>query len=86
MKWMLGSLIGSVLGGIVVVRIAEAILGGLSIGVLSIVRPILFVGTTTAITTQSGMSKFNARIRSLRRITTAVEDRISSIVDTKPKR
>ncbi len=40
MGWLLGPLLGGVLGGIVVVRLLEFFLGGVSSGVMNVIRPI----------------------------------------------
>jgi hypothetical protein len=83
MGWLLGPLLGGVLGGIIVVRILEFFLGGVSSGVMSVIRPIFFVSTVTAVTTQSGMGKL---IRKFQRGSGAIEDRLDSITNTKRER
>ena len=67
MGWLLGPLLGGVLGGIIVVRILEFLLGGVSSGVMGVIRPIFFVSTVTAVTTQSGMGKFTSIVRKFQR-------------------
>jgi len=86
MGWLLGPLLGGVLGGIVVVRILEFLLGGVSSSVMSVILPIFFVGTVSAVTTQSGMSKFTSLVRRFQRGSVAIEDRLDSITNTKRKR
>ena len=86
MSWLLGYVIGAILGGVIVVRILEALLGGLSSTVLNILRPIFFVGTVTTVATTSIMSRFTSKVRKLQRISASVGDRIDSIVDTERKR
>ena len=75
-----------VLGGIVVVRLLEFFLGGVSSGVMSVIRPIFFVSTVTAVTTQSGMGKFTSLARRFQRGSGAIEDRLDSITNTKRER
>jgi hypothetical protein len=86
MGWLLGPLLGGVLGGIVVVRILEFLLGGVSSGVMSVIRPIFFVSTVTAVTTQSGMGKFTSLVRKFQRGSVAIEDQLDSITNTKRER
>ena len=86
MGWLLGPLLGGVLGGIIVVRILEFLLGGVSSGVMSVIRPIFFVSTVTAVTTQSGMGKFTTLVRKFQRGSVAIEDQLDSITKTKRKR
>ena len=85
MGWLLGPLLGGVLGGIIVVRILEFLLGGVSSGVMSVIRPIFFVGTVSAVTTQSGMSKFTSLVRKFQRGSVAIEDRLDSITKRERK-
>ena len=86
MGWLLGPLLGGVLGGIIVVRILEFLLGGVSSGVMSVIRPIFFVSTVTAVTTQSGMGKFTSLVRKFQRGSATVEDQLDSITNTKRER
>ena len=86
MGWLLGPLLGGVLGGIVVVRVLEFLLGGVSSSVMSVIRPIFFVSTVTAVTTQSGMGKFTSIVRKFQRGSVAIEDRLDSITNTKRER
>ena len=79
MGWLLGPLLGGVLGGIVVVRILEFLLGGVSSGVMNVVRPVFFVGTVSAVTTQSGMSKFTSIARKFQRGSASIENQLDSI-------
>ena len=83
MGFLLGHVIGAVIGGIAVVRILEFLFGGLPSGVLNIIRPLFFVGTVTAVTTKTGISKFDSKVGKLRRIAAVVTDRLES--DTKSK-
>ena len=85
MGWLLGPLLGGVLGGIVVVRILEFLLGGVSSSVMSVIRPIFFVGTVSAVTTQTGMGKFTSLVRRFQRGSGAIEDRLDSITKRKRK-
>lgn len=85
MGWMVGYIIGAIIGGVAVTRILELLLGGVSNGVLNILRPIFFVGTVTAVTTQSGMSRFTSKMRTLQRGAAAVSDRLDSITNTERK-
>ena len=85
MGWLLGPLLGGVLGGIIVVRILEFLLGGVSSGVMSVIRPIFFVSTVTAVTTQSGMGKFTSIVRKFQRGSVAIEDRLDSITKRERK-
>ena len=85
MGWLLGPLRGGVLGGIIVVRILEFLLGGVSSGVMSVIRPIFFVSTVTAVTTQSGMSKFTSLVRKFQRGSVAIEERLDSITKRERK-
>ena len=85
MSWILGYVIGAILGGVIVVRILEAVLGGLSSTVLNILRPIFFVGTVTTVTTASGMSKFTSKARKAQRIFASVGDKLDSITNTNRK-
>jgi hypothetical protein len=86
MGWLLGPLLGGVLGGIIVVRLLEFFLGGVSSGVMSVIRPIFFVSTVTAVTTQSGMGKFTSLVRKFQRGSGAIEDQLDSITNTKRER
>ena len=79
MGWLLGPLLGGVLGGSVVVRILEFLLGGVSSGVMNVVRPVFFVGTVSAVTTQSGMSKFTSIARKFQRGSASIENQLDSI-------
>ena len=83
MGFLLGHVIGAVIGGIAVVRILEFLFGGLPSGVLNIIRPLFFVGTVTAVTTKTGISKFDWKIGKVQRIFGAIGDRLES--DTKSK-
>mgnify|MGYP003135710863 CR=1 FL=1 len=83
MGWLLGPLLGGVLGGIVVVRVLEFLLGGVSSSVMSVVRPIFFVGTVSAVTTQTGMNKFTSLARRFQRGSGVIGDRLDSITNTK---
>ena len=83
MGWLGGYVIGAILGGFVVTRILELLLGGLSSSVLNILRPIFFVSTVTAVTAKSGMNRFTSTMRKFQRITGSVEDRLDSILNTK---
>ena len=85
MGWLIGYIIGAILTGVTVVRIGELLFGGLSSGVLSILRPIFFVGTVTTVTTTSLMSRFTSKVKKLQRISTAVGDRLDSITNTERK-
>ena len=85
MTFMFGWVIAAILGGLTAVRVGEFLLGGLSSGVLNILRPIFFVGTVTAVTTHSQMSRFTSKVRKALRIITAVRDRVESIPDTERK-
>ena len=86
MGWLLGPLLGGVLGGIIVVRILEFFLGGVSSGVMSVIRPIFFVSTVTAVTTQSGMSKFTSLARKFQRGSASIEDRLDSITNKRERK
>ena len=86
MGWLLGPLLGGVLGGIVVVRILEFLLGGVSSGVMNVVRPVFFVGTVSAVTTQSGMSKFTSIARKFQRRSGAIDDRLDSITNKRERK
>ena len=79
MGWLIGPLLGGVLGGIVVVRILEFLLGGVSSGVMNVVKPISFIGTTAGVTTVAGMSRFTSLARKFRRGTGVVEEHIDAI-------
>ena len=83
MGWLLGPLLGGVLGGIVVVRLLEFFLGGVSSGVMSVIRPLFFVGTVSAVTTQTGMGKFTSLVRKFQRGSSALEDQLDSITKRK---
>ena len=83
MGWLLGPLLGGVLGGIVVVRLLEFFLGGVSSGVMSVIRPLFFVGTVSAVTTQTGMGKFTSLVRKFQRGSNALEDQLDSITKRK---
>ena len=83
MGWLLGPLLGGVLGGIVVVRLLEFFLGGVSSGVMNVVRPVFFVGTVSAVTTQSGMSKFTSLARRFQRSSVSIENQLDSITNAK---
>ena len=85
MGWLIGYIIGAILTGVTVVRIGELLFGGLSSGVLSILRPIFFVGTVTTVTTASGMSKFTSKARKAQRIFASVGDKLDSITNTNRK-
>ena len=78
MGWLIGPLLGGVLGGVVVVRILEFLLGGVSSGVMNVIKPISFVGTTAGVTTVAGMSKFTSIARRFRRGSAAVEEHIDA--------
>jgi hypothetical protein len=53
---------------------------------MSVIRPIFFVSTVTAVTTQSGMGKFTSLVRKFQRGSAAVEDQLDSITNTKRER
>ena len=86
MGWLLGPLLGGVLGGIVVVRILEFLLGGVSSVVMNVVRPVFFVGTVSAVTTQSGMSKFTSIARKFQRRSGEIEDRLDSFTNKRGRK
>ncbi len=67
MGWLFGPVIASLVSAFVVVRIFDYILGGVTSSLVNAIRPILFVGTSTAVTTGSGMRSFTSRVRRLRR-------------------
>ena len=83
MGWLLGPLLGGVLGGIVVVRLLEFFLGGVSSGVMNVIRHLFFVGTVSAVTTQTGMSKFTSLARKFQRGSSAIEDQLDPITKRK---
>ena len=83
MGWLLGPLLGGVLGGIVVVRLLEFFLGGVSSGVMNVIRPLFFVGTVASVTTQTGMSKFTSLARKFQRGSSAIEDQLDPITKRK---
>lgn len=83
MGWLVGYIIGAIITGVALTRILEVLLGGVSSGVLNILRPIFFVGTVTTVTTTSMMSRFNSKVRKLQRIAASVGDRVDSITNTK---
>ena len=79
MGWLIGPVLGGLLGGVIVIRILEFLLGGVSSGVMNVVRPIFFVSTVTAVTTTSQMSRFTSIARRLRRGSAAVEEHIDAL-------
>ena len=85
MGWLGGYVIGAILGGFVVTRILELLLGGLSSSVLNILRPIFFVSTVTAVTAKSGMSRFTSWAQRGQRISASVADRLDSFTNTERK-
>ena len=73
MKWLSGSMIASIIGAFLVVRLFEYIAGGTVHGVAaSTAKASLFVTTWTAITTGSGMRSFSASVRQLRKTTASL--------------
>ena len=82
MGWLLGPVIASIVSAFVVVRIFDYIFGGVTSGVINPIRSILFVGTSTAVTTGSGMRGFTSRVRRLRRGVTAAENRLHSLTES----
>lgn len=78
MGWLLGPLLGGIVGGFVVVRILELLLGGVSSSVMNVLRPIFFVGTVTAATTTTGMSKFTSKVRRLKKAANAMSERLDA--------
>ena len=83
MGWLLGPLLGGVIGGSVIVRLLEFFLGGVSSGVMSVIRPHFFVRTVSAVTTQTGMGKFTSLVRKFQRGSSAIEDQLDSITKRK---
>lgn len=70
MKWLSGSMIASIVGALLVVRLFEYLSAGAVHGVAaSTTKASLFVTTWTAITTGSGMRSFSATVRNLRQKT-----------------
>ena len=86
MGWLLGPLLGGVLGGSIVVRRLEFFLGGVSSGLMNVIRPIFFVGTVSAVTTQTSMGKFTSLVRKFQRGSNVIEDQLESITNTKRER
>ena len=66
MGWLVGPTIASLVAAFIAVKIAEYVFGGMS-GILgSVAKPVLFVLTWTAVSTQTTMRSFSSRIRALR--------------------
>ena len=67
MGWLVGPTIASLVAAFIAVKIVEYVFGGVT-GVLgNVVKPIIFVVTWTAVSTQAAMHGFTSRIRALRK-------------------
>lgn len=79
MGFLLGPIIASIVGSLVILRIFDWIFGGLTGTIVNTARASVFVTTWTAITAQSGMSGFTSKVRKLRRGTTAVSEQLDAL-------
>ncbi len=67
MGWLVGATLASLVAAIIVVKVFDYIFAGMVGGFASIIRAVLFAGTWTAVTVQSGMHRFTSQVRQLRR-------------------
>jgi hypothetical protein len=83
MGWIIRWFIGAIIGGFAVTRIAESLLFFVSSGVMSILSPILFTSTSTAVMTKTATNKWTSKMEAIEKLVTSAGDKVDS--NTKSK-
>lgn len=66
MGWLISYTLASMAASFIVVKIFDWLFAGVTDGLVSIARAVLFIGTWTLVTARAGMSGFTKRVRRLR--------------------
>ena len=79
MGWLIGQVLASMAGAVLLVRIFDVLIGGVIGGAAAAAKTGLFVSAWTAITTGFGMRSFTKTLRGLRRSNKEVSDRLNTL-------
>lgn len=85
MGWLFWYFVAAIFGGITSARIVESLGGFVNNGVLKILSPLVFLGTTTGVTTVLGVNKFNKVTSGFQRISDSLGKAVDSFTDTNRK-
>jgi hypothetical protein len=85
MGWLLWYTLASMAVAFIAIRIIELLFTGLSVSVMGVVKPVVFVASWTAVTTQSGMHRVTSQARQFRRRNASMSKHVGTIMDGRRK-